>query len=284
VALLARVLFYAAVVAVLAIVFAVLQRAWPSVRGARRTKGSIVVDLGYFALAPTLTRVMTTVGVVAALIPLALIAGIPISREGFQQHTTFISHQPLGLQIIEFFLLANFVTYWSHRAFHHLGWLWKIHSVHHSSRTLDWLSAVRVHPLNSVFSDALTAAPILLLGFRFTAFAAYVPFLTFYAILLHANLRWTYGPLRYVVASPCFHRWHHTSEEFGLNKNFAGIFPFVDVLFGTFYMPRGQQPSHFGIAGEQPPGNIFGQLVYPFRRRRRPATTSRATPGELAPA
>ena len=88
-----------------------------------------------------------------------------------------------------------------------------------------------------------------------------------YALLLHANVDWSYGRLRFVVASPTFHRWHHTSEEEGLDTNFAGLFPFIDLAFGTFYMPSGRRPERFGVTGEAVPDGLLAQLAYPFRRR-----------------
>jgi sterol desaturase/sphingolipid hydroxylase (fatty acid hydroxylase superfamily) len=72
-----------------------------------------------------------------------------------------------------------------------------------------------------------------------------------------------------VIASPVFHRWHHTSEEEGLDKNFAGLFPFIDLAFGTFYMPEGRQPERFGIVRDDVPDGLVAQLAYPFRRRPR---------------
>ena len=71
-----------------------------------------------------------------------------------------------------------------------------------------------------------------------------------------------------MIASPTFHRWHHTCEQEGLDKNFAGLFAFLDLLFGTFYMPPGRQPERFGLAGQQIPKTVLGQLAYPFRRAR----------------
>ena len=47
-------------------------------------------------------------------------------------------------------------------------------------------------------------------------------------------------------------------------RNFAGLFPWIDFLFGTFYMPRGVQPERFGVAGEHVPATLLGQLAYPF--------------------
>ena len=71
-----------------------------------------------------------------------------------------------------------------------------------------------------------------------------------------------------MVASPEFHRWHHTSEEEGRDKNFAGLFPFIDMAFGTFYLPAGKHPTIFGARGGAPvPPDFWGQLIYPFRPR-----------------
>jgi sterol desaturase/sphingolipid hydroxylase (fatty acid hydroxylase superfamily) len=91
------------------------------------------------------------------------------------------------------------------------------------------------------------------------------PFTTFHSAFVHANLNWTLGPFKYVLATPVFHRWHHTSLEEGGNTNFAGTFPVWDILFGTFRMPKGELPKVYGIDEEAFPSEIAGQLVYPFR-------------------
>jgi sterol desaturase/sphingolipid hydroxylase (fatty acid hydroxylase superfamily) len=180
---------------------------------------------------------------------------------------TWATSLPIAVQIPLILLLGDLISYWSHRLFHG-RWLWPFHAVHHSSTTVDWLSSVRLHPVNDAVSKIFQVLPLYWMGFNGVALAAFVPLLTFYAILLHANVSWSYGPLRYAIASPVFHRWHHTSQEEGLDTNFAGLFPFIDVLFGTFYMPPGRQPENFGIVGQGVPDGLFAQLAYPFRRRR----------------
>jgi sterol desaturase/sphingolipid hydroxylase (fatty acid hydroxylase superfamily) len=88
---------------------------------------------------------------------------------------------------------------------------------------------------------------------------------------------WSFGPLRYAIASPLFHRWHHTTEEQGLNRNFAPLFPFIDIAFGTFHMPQGQRPVFLGTIATNVPQSFFGQLLFPFRARKalsRPAVAS----------
>jgi sterol desaturase/sphingolipid hydroxylase (fatty acid hydroxylase superfamily) len=92
------------------------------------------------------------------------------------------------------------------------------------------------------------------------------PFTTFHSAFVHANLNWTLGPFKYVLATPIFHRWHHTVLEEGGNTNFAGTFPIWDILFGTFRMPEGQIPDGYGKDEQAIPSEIVGQLAYPFRR------------------
>jgi sterol desaturase/sphingolipid hydroxylase (fatty acid hydroxylase superfamily) len=83
---------------------------------------------------------------------------------------------------------------------------------------------------------------------------------------VHANLNWTLGPFKYVLASPVFHRWHHTAADRGGEKNFAGTFPIFDWLFGTFYMPKAELPEAYGIDDKSFPPGVGSQLVYPFRQ------------------
>ena len=143
--------------------------------------------------------------------------------------------------------------------------------MHHCSEELDWLSSVRLHPVNEIISKMAQALVLLGLGFNPKIVAGYVPFLTFYAILLHANVTWGLGWLGQIVASPRFHRWHHTSQEEGLDKNFAGLFPWIDRIFGTYYMPEDRLPEKFGLYGEKIPDGFWAQMMYPFRRKRKQA-------------
>jgi sterol desaturase/sphingolipid hydroxylase (fatty acid hydroxylase superfamily) len=250
---------------VLTVVFFVLQKVFPSVPGQPTFRRGFLTDAVYWVFTPFVTRVITPIAVAIALVPLALANGVDLKH--LKDLTTghgAIAAQPLWQQAIEIFVLGDFIGYWQHRWFHS-GWRWPFHAVHHSSQDLDWLSSVRVHPVNDMVARIVQAVPIVALGFNVTAVAAFAAFVPIYAITLHANLNWTYGPFRYLIASPAFHRWHHTSAEEGRDKNFAGFFPIWDLLFGTFYMPKGEQPQVFGISEPMPRG-LLGQLIYPFRR------------------
>jgi sterol desaturase/sphingolipid hydroxylase (fatty acid hydroxylase superfamily) len=86
-------------------------------------------------------------------------------------------------------------------------------------------------------------------------------------------VRWRYGWLEWLIATPPFHHWHHTNDgRQYINKNFAGLFPWVDKLFGTHFLPEDRLPETYGI--DQPMAKTYlGQLAQPFqgsRRREKP--------------
>ena len=79
---------------------------------------------------------------------------------------------------------------------------------------------------------------LLLLGFPLGALGGAAILAGGVGILVHWDVDVDLGPLRYVIATPRFHRWHHASAAEARGKNLAGIFPVWDLLFGTFHLPR----------------------------------------------
>jgi sterol desaturase/sphingolipid hydroxylase (fatty acid hydroxylase superfamily) len=222
-------------------------------------------DLMYWFATPLVTKAVSQLGLGLILV-LIFREDIASLRTMLESRDTWLARQPLGLQALEMVVVGDLIGYWTHRWFHGRS-LWKFHAIHHSSKDLDWLSSVRLHPVNDWLSRWIQASTLVVVGFSPAAIAAYIPFLTFYAVLLHANVSWGFGPLGWLVASPKFHRWHHTSEDEGLDKNFAGLLPLYDVVFGTYYMPTDRLPTHFGLKNADIPEGFWSQLAYPFRRK-----------------
>ncbi len=247
----------------LGLVFYFIER----IMGARRRPGffrpGMLTDAAYF-FTIGLFKQASRVLLFAPLIIL-VVAGVTTGEE-LKAHRYHgfgpVAAQPVWLQAIEIYLLADFLDYWLHRLFHTGAW-WPFHAVHHSSEHLDWLSAVRVHPVNEAVNKTAPAVPLLFLGFDPTVTAGVAGFLTFYAIFLHADVDWDFGPLRSVIATPVFHRWHHSKDPAAIDKNFAGLLPLWDILFGTYYMPMDRLPQDFGSTEPVPKG-YFGQLWHPF--------------------
>lgn len=255
---------------VLTIVFGILQRLWPSIPNQRQWRRGVGLDTLYWFVTPMISQILSMISIALLLLPFYLLLERSLAWESILAGYGPFGQLPLWLQGAIAIIIGDFIGYWTHR-WHHTRQLWDYHAIHHSSETIDWLSAVRLHPVNDVITRVAQASPLLLLGLSPLAVEFYVPFLSSYVAMIHANISWTYGPFRYVLASPAFHRWHHTTDEAGIDKNFAGLFPIYDVIFGTFYMPRGQQPRDFGIGfGKTMTDNFVGQLLYPFRQWKLP--------------
>jgi sterol desaturase/sphingolipid hydroxylase (fatty acid hydroxylase superfamily) len=176
-----------------------------------------------------------------------------------------LAHQPLWLQTVEALLVADFCGYWSHRMLHEIPALWRLHKIHHSSERLDWLASARVHPLESVWNRSALLLPLFLLGFSPGITAFFGPLIAIYPVFIHSNVRWGYGWIGYVVASPAFHRWHHSADREALNKNYSGLLPLFDFVFGTAHFPKSGRPVRYGLDGEHAPSSFWQQLKWPFR-------------------
>ena len=92
-------------------------------------------------------------------------------------------------------------------------------------------------------------------------------FSIFWGFFIHANLRWRLGWLESVIATPAFHRWHHTNDG-DRDHNYASTLPIYDRLFGTWHLPKRGVPSVFGTDTAVPDG-LLGQLLGPLGRSRR---------------
>lgn len=176
-----------------------------------------------------------------------------------------MASQPIWLQVIEIMVLTDLTQYWVHRLFHRIPFLWGFHSVHHSTRTMDWLAGSRMHVVEIVALRGLTVIPMYALGFHEWALKAYILYIYIHSTLIHANVRFDFGWLKHIIATPRFHHWHHGIEKEAIDVNFAVQFPWLDRLFGTYYLPGDKWPSGYGVGGHPVPPGYLKQLAYPFR-------------------
>lgn len=251
---------------ILSIVFGVIESLFSKHPKPKRSARMFRVDLTYWFFTPLITKTLTGIAIILMAVVAALFVGEEVLKTAVHEGREPITTLPAGLQALAALVVGDFVGYWAHRLFL-TGRLWPFHAIHHSPKTLDWLAASRLHPLNAVLTRGIQALALVALGFPAGVLAVYVPFLGIYGLLLHTNVPWDFGALRRVLASPRFHRWHHTCEEDGLDKNFAGLLPLWDLLFGTYFMPDERQPIEFGVLEDDVPETLFGQLAYPFRSR-----------------
>ena len=242
---------------VLALVFVPLERFFALRREQKVLRAGFRADLAHFSVSHLLVQVI----VLLTMAPAALFFRWAV-MPGFQ---AAVATQPLALQFIEAVFLADLFQYGIHRLFHAVPWLWRFHAVHHSSRELDWLAGSRLHLVDVVVTRAVSFVPLFVMGFSQSAILIYVVWVSFQAVLIHTNLRFRFGWLRWVIATPEFHHWHHSAQPEALDRNFAVHLPVIDRVFGTAHLP-GHWPAVYGIEGNPVPAGWLAQLAYPFRR------------------
>ena len=161
-------------------------------------------------------------------------------------------------------LVADLVQYATHRAYHEVPLLWRLHAVHHSVKSMDWLAGSRQHILELIITRTLVLAPIYVLGFSKGVIDAYILIVGFQAVFNHANVSVRLGPLRYLIVTPNFHHWHHSQDDDAIDKNYAAHFAFIDYAFGTAVKSDREWPEHYGVVGDYVPNGFFKQLAFPF--------------------
>ncbi|MFN3658753.1 MAG: sterol desaturase family protein [Pseudolabrys sp.] len=250
----------------LGLVFAVLTH-WSACNPGRPwwRKREIVTDLCYWFLIPLGARFVRIGLMIVGAAILFDIHGADALIAFYDDGFGPLGKLPLWLQAFVFVAASDLMLYWIHRAFHGPA-MWKYHAVHHSSEELDWISAARFHPINLFLGSVAVDAALLLAGISPNVMLWVGPFTTAHSAFVHANLNWTLGPFKYVLAGPVFHRWHHTAADRGGSTNFAGTFPVLDLLFGTFYMPKDKLPDAYGVDDRDFPAGFGAQMLYPFRR------------------
>ena len=217
-------------------------------------------DLTYFFVSALLVQVTTILTLKPAMV-LFDWAVVP----GVQEQ---IRALPGLIQFVLLIVVADFTQYWVHRAFHAVPMLWRFHAIHHSADHMDWLAGSRLHLVDVAVTRGLTYVPIYLLGFADGPLFAYLVVVSAQATFIHANVRFAFGPLKYLVATPQFHHWHHAAEAEAIDKNFAVHLPIIDMVFGTAHLPD-RWPAAYGISGgDTPPPGYFRQLWWPFRTRK----------------
>lgn len=171
---------------------------------------------------------------------------------------------PAWLQLLCTLLMVDLVSYWIHRAEHVIPALWKIHSVHHSAEEVNFMVGTLIHPVEHLYAELAGIIPVYMMGISPSLQAANL-FITFFLFLfIHSNIRYSFGPLKWLIVTPGYHYWHHNKDPETQHKNFCNFFPIWDWVFGTYYQPQKLSfPKQYGL--DTPfPESYIGQLLYPF--------------------
>jgi sterol desaturase/sphingolipid hydroxylase (fatty acid hydroxylase superfamily) len=138
-------------------------------------------------------------------------------------------------RVLAVVLLSDLLGYGAHRAMHRFPVLWRFHAVHHSPAQLTWVEAWRQHPVDALLHGLAVGLPGALLSASLSDFASVVLVRKAFTSFLHLAVPVGFGRFSLWLASPAFHHLHHDARL--QPCNFAGTFPFIDRLLGTYRAP-----------------------------------------------
>ena len=180
---------------------------------------------------------------------------------------------PLGVQLLLAIIIADFsmtiIHYWSHR----VGWLWRLHAIHHGVHRLYSFNGLVRHPLHQILDLAVGTAPLVLAGLPSDVAVLLAFAISTQLLVQHSNIDYSLGPLKKFLAIGPVHRLHHVNWTGQGDVNFGLFFTAWDILLGTLRLNSEREPSvgDIGIQNHRDfPQHYMTQLALPFRNPRRP--------------
>ena len=128
---------------------------------------------------------------------------------------------PIVLRWTIFFLVTDLITYWVHRWTHSNRFFWAFHATHHSQVQISFLTSDRAHPVDLLTTDLVILLPILVLGGNVKEWLPFYYLIQFMIVIQHSEIPWRLGPLYYVIVSPVFHSYHHSTRVEHHDRNFG---------------------------------------------------------------
>ncbi|RZJ69461.1 MAG: sterol desaturase family protein [Flavobacterium sp.] len=242
----------------MAVIFIPIEMVFPKRKGQRTFHEEWRTDLVYFCVSHLLVQFF---GIITQQ-PAKLLFGW-MGLSGLHEWTQSL---PFAIELLFAFFITDLAQYWTHRFFHTHHFLWRFHSIHHSTENMDWLAGSRTHFIDIFVTRSMAFVPLYVFGFSTLTFNVYIVFMAIHAVLIHSNTRINFGFLKYVFATPQYHHWHHCKNPNHYGKNFATIFPFIDMIFGTYYLPKNEWPEDTGLLEANFPKGYVKQAIYPFTK------------------
>ncbi|MFY0690179.1 MAG: sterol desaturase family protein [Cyclobacteriaceae bacterium] len=176
----------------------------------------------------------------------------------------------LWVQLLVFFIILDFVQWFTHVLLHRYPFLWKFHKVHHSVKEMGFAAHLRYHWMENIFYKPLKTLGVMILG-GFEPEQAYI--VHFVAITIghlnHSNIKITWGLLKYIFNNPVMHLYHHASvlPDGNNGVNYGISLSLWDYIFKTNYIPEDSGTIEIGFEGDDKfPKDFFSQIIYGFRK------------------
>ena len=182
------------------------------------------------------------------------------------------SDWPMALQLVVFFVVLDFVQWFTHTLLHKYPFFWKFHKVHHSVKEMGFAAHLRYHWMENILYKPLKTFGVMIL-FGFEPKQAFI--VHFVAIIIghfnNSNIKITYGPLKYLINNPVMHLYHHAQDlpEGKYGVNFGISLSIWDYIFKTNYIPEDSGKVELGFQGDASfPKGFIRQNIYGFSKNK----------------
>jgi sterol desaturase/sphingolipid hydroxylase (fatty acid hydroxylase superfamily) len=172
----------------------------------------------------------------------------------------------IAFSFVVYWIATGLFGYWIHRLYHS-SLFWQVHRFHHAAPELNFITAYRLHPLESFLRAFEFLSPMIILKVPDSVILVSVVAGNFVNFCQHSELPWNWGWIgRWIFGSPLVHQLHHSIDEEHRDTNFSNC-PLWDHVFGTWY-DGSKMPSGYGIpdlAYERQPFRQFlrdGWILY----------------------
>lgn len=182
-----------------------------------------------------------------------------------------VANWPGWAQFLLMFIVADFIQWNVHRWLHHSPFLWEFHKVHHSVEQMGFAAHLRYHWMETVVYKSVQYIPLAMIGFGLDDFFILHIVTILIGHLNHANVKITYGPLKYVLNNPVMHLWHHAKHlpEGSHGVNYGISLSLWDYLFGTAYIPSENENEPLGFENvEYFPKSFWQQITHPWNSKK----------------
>jgi sterol desaturase/sphingolipid hydroxylase (fatty acid hydroxylase superfamily) len=181
-----------------------------------------------------------------------------------------ISHWAPGLQLLVFFIVLDFLQWFTHVLLHKYNFLWKFHKVHHSVKEMGFAAHLRYHWIENIFYKPLKTFGVMIIG-GFEPEQAYIVHFISIAIghFNHANIKITWGIFKYLINNPVMHLYHHAHSvpkgRHGMNYGIS--LSLWDYIFKTNYIPEDSGTIEIGFKDDDKfPTDFINQNLYGFKK------------------
>jgi len=177
-----------------------------------------------------------------------------------------------SLELIITLVVMDLVIYTQHLLTHRVPLLWKLHGVHHTDTGFDTSTALRFHPLETLFSLGVKAFFVTLLGISPLAIFLFEVLINFSAMFHHSNFSLPPSvekTVRKLIVTPDMHRIHHSVLVKETDSNFSFFISAWDRIFGTYTESAESPPQTMKIGLEShreiKSQKVWSLLKQPFR-------------------